>query len=74
MSFGSRLAAFAAAVGADVKALFSSKVDKVEGKGLSSNDYTTADKDALAKVVADLESAQSTLVNLQDQIDAMKGS
>ena len=27
-----------------LKALFANKVDKVDGKGLSANDYTTAEK------------------------------
>lgn len=31
-------------------ALFSNKVDKIQGKGLSSNDYTTADKTKLAQI------------------------
>jgi hypothetical protein len=31
-----------------LKALFASKVDKVDGKGLSTNDYTTDEKDKLA--------------------------
>lgn len=48
MSLVEEVEALAEAVGADVKALYSGKVDKVEGKGLSANDYTTADKDKLA--------------------------
>ena len=31
-----------------IKTLFTGKVDKVEGKGLSTNDYTTAEKNKLA--------------------------
>lgn len=34
------------------KTALDGKVDKVDGKGLSSNDYTTADKDKLAGVAA----------------------
>ncbi|MEN2402300.1 hypothetical protein GKZ90_0021100 [Flavobacterium sp. MC2016-06] len=35
--------------------LYQTKVDKVGGKGLSANDYTTADKDKLAGIPADAE-------------------
>lgn len=35
-----------------VKALLNGKVDKVEGKGLSANDYTTAEKTKLAGIAA----------------------
>ena len=31
-----------------IKALLAGKVDKVDGKGLSTNDYTTAEKTELA--------------------------
>ena len=37
------------------------KVDKEEGKGLSSNDYTDADKDKLATLEKDLEDFQSSV-------------
>ena len=36
-----------------LKILFAGKVDKVEGKGLSTNDYTTAEKNKLAGIAAD---------------------
>ena len=33
-----------------LKALFAGKVDKVDGKGLSTNDYTTTEKNKLAGI------------------------
>lgn len=39
-----------AAINADIAAQVAGKVDKVDGKGLSSNDYTDADKAAVAKI------------------------
>lgn len=47
MALSDRIAALAAAIGADIKALIANKVDKVSGKGLSTNDFTTAYKDKL---------------------------
>lgn len=38
-----------------IKAMLNNKVDKVSGKGLSTNDYTTADKDKLAGIAAGAE-------------------
>lgn len=73
MSLAGRLTAFASAVGADIKALFSDKVDKVAGKGLSSNDYTDDDKTALASLVSGDELIQQKLLDLQAQIDALNG-
>ena len=35
-----------------IKAKLADKVDKVEGKGLSSNDFTTAEKNKLAGIAA----------------------
>ncbi len=35
-----------------LKALFAGKVDKVDGKGLSTNDYTTAEKNKLSGIAA----------------------
>ena len=35
-----------------LKALFADKVDKVDGKGLSTNDYTTAEKNKLGGIAA----------------------
>lgn len=51
MSMATRLVAFAQAVAADIKALTSGKVSVVAGKGLSTNDYTTEEKDKLASCV-----------------------
>lgn len=39
-------------IGADIKALTSGKVSTVEGKSLSTNDYTTVEKNKLASTVA----------------------
>ena len=39
-------------VWAKVKSALSSKVDKVNGKGLSTNDYTTEEKDKLAGIAS----------------------
>lgn len=44
---------------------FSQKVDKVAGKGLSTNDYTTAEKDKLAGVEAGAQKNSVTSVNGQ---------
>ena len=71
MSLVARVTALASAVGSDFKALFSGKVDKVEGKELSSNDFTTAQKDQLAALVLFAEDAQLKLTDLQEQIDAL---
>ena len=35
-----------------IKTLVSGKVDKVDGKGLSTNDYTTTEKNKLAGIAA----------------------
>ena len=71
MSLVARVTALASAVGSDFKALFSGKVDKVEGKELSSNDFTTVQKDQLATLVLFAEETQLKLVDLQEQIDAL---
>ena len=71
MSLVARVTALASAVGSDFKALFTGKVDKVEGKELSSNDFTTAQKDQLAALVLFAEDAQLKLTDLQEQIDAL---
>ena len=39
-----------AAINADIAAQVAGKVDKIDGKGLSTNDYTDADKAAVAKI------------------------
>jgi hypothetical protein len=43
----------------------SKKVDKVEGKGLSTNDYTTAEKSQLASNKTDIANIQTSLLELQ---------
>lgn len=48
MSLESRLSALVLAIAIDIKALTSGKVSVVAGKGLSTNDYTTAEKNQLA--------------------------
>lgn len=48
MSLLGKVTAVIQAVGADIKALYSGKVDVVSGKGLSANDYTTIEKTKLA--------------------------
>lgn len=73
MSLAGAILAFVSAVGADIKTLFTNKVDKVAGKGLSSNDYTDDDKTALASLVSGDEVVQQKLLDLQSQIDALKG-
>lgn len=45
-----------------LKTLFNGKVDKVSGKGLSTNDYTTAEKNKLASLV-DTSVANATQYN-----------
>jgi hypothetical protein len=47
MNLDARITALAQAIGADIKALFSGKVDKVAGKVLSANDYTNNEKTQL---------------------------
>lgn len=71
--------AFLAELSSDEKlsAILAGKVDKVEGKGLSSNDYTTAEKEQVAKI-ATMETTLSGKLNSEDvaaitnaEIDAM---
>lgn len=53
MSLASNVLGFVQAVGADVKTLLTglaTKVDKVTGKGLSTNDYTTTEQTKVAAV------------------------
>ncbi len=50
MSLESRLSALVLAIAIDIKALTSGKVSVVTGKGLSTNDYTTAEKTKLAGI------------------------
>jgi len=55
--------------------LYDIKVDKITGKGLSTNDYTTPEKDKLAGIAAGAEvNVQSDLNQLDDtQDDFVKG-
>ena len=41
-----------------VKTLLNGKVDKVDGKGLSTNDYTDEDKALIATIPTDTEQAE----------------
>lgn len=47
-------------VGQGLQATLNSKVDKVSGKGLSTNDYTTAEKQKLASLSAPINNLTST--------------
>lgn len=47
MSLNTKLVSLVQTIGADIKALFTGKVDVVSGKGLSANDYTTTEKTKL---------------------------
>lgn len=64
----------AADINALVDALDSSKVDKVPGKGLSTNDYTDAEKAKLASVEAQVQNISSELADLQSQVDGLSQS
>lgn len=57
MNLDARIIALAQAIGADIKALISGKVDKVAGKVLSANDYTTNEKTQLAGTPGAISSA-----------------
>jgi len=50
VSLDARIIALAQAIGADIKALVSGKVDQVAGKGLSANDYTSTEKTKLGGI------------------------
>ena len=58
------------------------KVDKVSGKGLSSNDYTTAEKSKLAglsnyndaQIKADITSANNAIGQLQTRVESIDNS
>ena len=41
------------------------KVDKIAGKGLSTNDYTNEDKQALAKAIQDISTLETTKANAE---------
>ena len=55
------------ALSADVETSLSGKVDKVSGKGLSSNDYTTSDKQQVAKIA-------SLQTSLSGKVEAVDGA
>lgn len=48
-----------------VKALLNNKVDKVSGKGLSTNDYTTAEKNKLSGIAAGAQVNQNAFSNVK---------
>ena len=50
----------------------SDKVDKVEGKGLSTNDYTDEEKETVAGLVEDVEDLQNTIIRTTES--SMPGS
>lgn len=58
----------AAKLSADVVALKEGKLDKVTGKGLSTNDYSNAEKQEVAKI-PDIESQLGESINYQEQED-----
>ena len=51
-------------VSAATKTELDKKVDKVSGKGLSTNDYTTAEKNKLAGIAAGAEVNQNAFANI----------
>jgi hypothetical protein len=58
----------------DVTSGLATKVDKVTGKDLSTNDYTTAEKNKLASLSGTLDlSLYATLVNLNTKVDKVTG-
>lgn len=63
MSLIAGVTALAQAIGADIKALYSGKVDKVAGKGLSANDYTTTEKNQLAALGGAVPGFDNLVVN-----------
>lgn len=68
------------AADAEIKVLESAKVDKEDGKGLSSNDYTTEEKQKLAslenyddsKVVKDVQDLQTTKQDVISDIEQIR--
>lgn len=48
-----------------LKALFNGKVDKVTGKGLSTNDYTTTEKNKLSGIASGAEVNQNAFSNIK---------
>lgn len=52
------------AVSEQISSAITNKVDKVSGKGLSTNDYTTNDKDKLSSIATGAEVNQNTFSNI----------
>lgn len=51
----------------DIKELLNQKVDKVSGKGLSSNDYTNSDKELLQTLASKVSSLEERVTALESQ-------
>ena len=51
-------------VAEQISSAVGNKVDKVDGKGLSTNDYTTEEKDKLSSIVSGAEVNQNTFSNI----------
>ena len=52
------------AVSEQISSAITNKVDQVSGKGLSTNDYTTNDKDKLSSIATGAEVNQNTFSNI----------
>ena len=60
---------------ADVNTALATKVDKVEGKGLSTKDYTAADQTAVQMTIpASISALQGSFGNLKLDVDQLQGS
>lgn len=55
----------------EVDTKLGTKVDKVTGKGLSTNDYTNEDKSSLTAVIQEVEDARGIYLDLNDRLDHM---
>lgn len=55
-----------------IKTLSDTKVDKVEGKGLSTNDYTTADKTAVGNIDTKVDKVEGKGLSTNDYTTAEK--
>lgn len=58
----------------EVNTLKSSKVDKVSGKGLSTNDYTNADKNKVSSTATELATLKATVKALTDRVAALEAA
>ena len=67
-----RIDAKIAEVEANVYSNFKNKVDKVEGKGLSTNDYTDDEKAAVAKIADKVDKVTGKGLSTNDYTDAEK--